>query len=225
MSKSIDVVTIDGPAGVGKSTVSRRVAAELSYSYLDTGAMYRAVAIYLVDRGIDLNSEEDIASALKDIELELLPASETTDDTGVLVQGVDVSRRIRTPESGMLASRVSALAVVRNKLTMLQRELGERGRVVAEGRDMGTVVFPKAHYKFYLDADAEVRATRRYQQILARGEVADYPEILQQTIMRDSNDIKRVIAPLKQADDALLINTGVLTINEVADTVLEKIFF
>lgn len=221
-SVGIEVVTIDGPSGVGKSTISRQIAAVLQFSYLDTGAMYRAVGLYLKDKGVDWNNEGALAEQLARIEITLLPAPSPSADTGVIINGVDLSLRIRDPEAGMIASDVSAIGLVRTKLTELQRALGEQGRIVAEGRDMGTVVFPRAKFKFYLDADPEVRAMRRYKQLLAKGDNAAYQEILEQTIIRDRNDSQREIAPLKRADDAYLIDTGKLTIDGVVATVLEQ---
>lgn len=221
---AIDVVTLDGPSGVGKSTISRQVAAILQFSYLDTGAMYRAVGLYLKDLGVDWNNEDALVEQLAQIQITLLPAPSPTTDTGVVINGRDLSLRIRTPEAGMIASDVSAIGLVRKKLTELQRDLGNQGGIVAEGRDMGTVVFPQAKYKFYLDADPEVRAMRRYNQLLAKGDsTTDYQDILEQTIIRDRNDSQREIAPLKKADDAWLIDTGVLTIDGVVAAVLQKI--
>jgi len=221
--KRVDVLTIDGPSGVGKSTVSRKIAAELDYAYLDTGAMYRAVGIYLKDQGVDFADTDKISSCLTDIVLELLPATSILEDTGVIINDNDVSKRIRTPEAGMIASDVSAIGVVRAKLTELQRALGEQGKIVAEGRDMGTVVFPGARYKFFLDAKPEVRAERRFKQLKAKGETPDFDEILAQTILRDKNDSEREIAPLKQAEDAVYIDTSSMDINQVADSIIEKL--
>ncbi len=220
---TIAVVTIDGPSGVGKSTVSKRVAAELGYAYLDTGAMYRAVGIYLKDLGVDFGVEEDVAAQLPTIVLELLPAVSMQDDTGVVINGIDVSSRIRTPEASMIASDVSAIGVVRTKLTELQRALGEKGKIVAEGRDMGTVVFPQAKNKFFLDARAEIRAERRFKQLKAKGESPVYEEILEQTVIRDKNDSEREIAPLKQAEDALYVDTSDKTLEEVSASILQKL--
>lgn len=220
---SIDVVTIDGPSGVGKSTVSKRIAAELGYAYLDTGAMYRAVGIYLKDLGVDFDLEEDVATQLKTVSLKLLPAASMQEDTGVIINGMDVSDRIRTPEASMIASNVSAIGVVRTKLTELQRRLGETGKIVAEGRDMGTVVFPQARHKFFLDARIEIRAERRFRQLQVKGDSPVYKEILEQTIIRDKNDSEREIAPLKQAEDAQYVDTGDKSLEEVSTAILQEI--
>ena len=209
------IITIDGPAGVGKSTISRKVAARYGYTYLDTGAMYRAVAWYLVQYGIDIDNSADVESVLDDITITLLPAKNEGDDVGVLLNGENISAQIRTPEISMIASTVSALPAVREKLTAMQRQIGAQGRVVAEGRDTGTVVFPEASNKFYLDARPEARAGRRALQLRERGETVDEEKLLEMTIARDKQDSERQIAPLKKADDAVLVDTTDLTAEQV----------
>lgn len=217
------IVTIDGPSGVGKSTVSRLVAAALGYTYLDTGAMYRGVACYLDKLGIGLEDQAAVAGALDDLRLELFAASIDGGDVGVRVCGEDVSREIRSPQMSMAASAVSRLAVVRDKLTAMQQDIGDKGRIVAEGRDTGTVVFPDAAYKFFLDAAPQERARRRVEQLRLRGEEPDEQEILALTIERDKNDRERAIAPLKQAEDALLIDTTLIDIDEVCRRILARV--
>lgn len=200
------IVTIDGPSGAGKSTISRGLAAKLHFTYLDTGAMYRAVGLALTRQGIDLADTPSLAQCLAGIELTLIPNGD--DDVRVLLNGEDVSLDIRTPEMGMAASLVSANPLVREKLTALQRRLGEKGGIVAEGRDMGTVVFPQAPYKFFLDASAEVRARRRQKQLAEKGQVVDYQEILDQISKRDHDDSRRALAPLKPASDAVVVDSS-----------------
>lgn len=217
------IVTIDGPSGVGKSTISRRVARALSFTYLDTGAMYRAVGLRFKEAGLDVNDEAALRSCLDTISLDLLPAEEGSEDTGVLLDGRDVSREIRSSEMSMIASRVSALSVVRDKLTYMQQEIGKKGGIVAEGRDTGTVVFPQAAWKFYLDADPEVRMQRRAKQLRTKGESVDEKELLEMIIKRDRDDRTRSIAPLCKADDAMTIDTGMLTIDEVTEAMLKVI--
>lgn len=217
------IVTIDGPAGVGKSTVSRKVAAATGFTYLDTGAMYRGVGWYLQQQGLGVTDLDAIGDALGELDLQLLPAKDEESDVGVIVNGDNISEVIRSPEMGMVASAVSALPVVRALLTKIQREYGEKGNIVAEGRDMGTVVFSGAAYKFFLDAQAEERAKRRCSQLQARGLEADYQQILQLTIQRDKNDSEREVAPLKRADDAVLIDTTEITIQQVVDRILGEI--
>ncbi|HEX9714666.1 MAG TPA: (d)CMP kinase [Desulfurivibrionaceae bacterium] len=200
------IVTIDGPSGAGKSTISRGLAAKLHFTYLDTGAMYRAVGLALARQGIELDDTDALKKCLAGIELTLVPNGD--DDVRVVVNGEDVSQAIRTPEMGLVASRVSAHPLVREKLTALQRQLGEKGSIVAEGRDMGTVVFPKAACKFFLDASAEERARRRQKQLAEKGQRVDYQEILDQISKRDYDDSRRALAPLKPAPDAILVDSS-----------------
>ena len=220
MAEHIKVVTIDGPSGVGKSTVSRKLAARLGYTYLDTGAMYRAVALCCQENSVSPENEDAVGKILAGLDLKLLPARSEKDDVRVLVNGKEVGEKIRTPEISMIASAVSALPSVRRHLTAMQQELGSAGQVVAEGRDTGTVVFPNAAWKFYLDADPEERARRRIKQLRGRGESPDEKEILDQILRRDRDDSERTIAPLKAAPDAVLINSTDLQ----ADDVIEMMF-
>ena len=223
ISEKQKIITIDGPAGVGKSTVSRRVAGATGYTYLDTGAMYRAVGLHLERLGIDLNQPAVVSNCLEKVQIQLLPALDETHDVRVLVNNEDVSDSIRTPAMAMIASRVSAIPVVREKLTEMQRVLGGKGEIVAEGRDIGTVVFPAAQHKFFLDAEPEERARRRVAQLRERGVEADEAEILAMTIERDKNDRERDIAPLKRARDALKIDTTNITLDEVVGKILQTI--
>lgn len=217
------IVTIDGPSGVGKSTISRRVAATLSFTYLDTGAMYRAVGLQLLNDGVVLSDERAVRECLQKISLELLPAATENDEVTVLLNGQDVSVAIRSPEMSMMASKVSAIPVVREKLTGMQQEIGNKGQIVAEGRDTGTVVFPGAIWKFYLDADPGVRMRRRAAQMRLTGEEVDEEELLQMIIKRDHDDQARTIAPLCKAEDAIVIDTSLLTIDEVVEKMLAEI--
>ena len=215
-----EIVCIDGPSGVGKSTISRRVAASLSYTYLDTGAMYRAVGLKLKDAGVDLEDANAVRECLDRISLQLLPASTGCDDVGVLLDGCDVSKEIRSPEMAMVASTVSALPAVREKLTLMQQEIGREGKIVAEGRDTGTVVFPDAAWKFYLDATPAVRMRRRADQLRSQGKQVNEDELLAMIIKRDHDDQSRTIAPLCKAVDAHVIDTGVLSIDGVTEAML-----
>jgi cytidylate kinase len=215
-----DIITIDGPSGSGKSTISRLVAARLGFTYLDTGAMYRAVGYKAKKLGIDLTDGASLAKLLENIDLVLAPGD---GDTRVVLDQEDISLAIRTAEMGLVASKVSAQPVVRAKLTEMQRRMGGKGKVVVEGRDTGTVVFPGARYKFFLDAKPEERARRRCQQLREKGMDADEQEILVQIIRRDQDDSDRSLAPLKPADDALIVDTSELTIDEVVAFILEKV--
>ena len=215
------IVTIDGPSGAGKSTISRGLAARLHFTYLDTGAMYRAVGLALERQGIDLADTPALKKCLARIELTLVPNGD--DDVRVLLGGEDISQAIRTPEMGLVASRVSANPLVREKLTALQRQLGEKGGIVAEGRDMGTVVFPKAACKFFLNASAEERARRRQAQLAEKGQSVDYQEILDQINKRDYDDSRRALAPLKPAPDAILVDSSSMDPKAVIDYMLASI--
>ena len=217
------IVTIDGPSGVGKSTISRRVAAHLSFTYLDTGAMYRAVALQLQNSNVELSDEAAVQECLQKVSLELLPAATEDDEVTVLLDGQDISLAIRSPEISMLASKVSALPAVREKLTAMQQEIGKKGQIVAEGRDTGTVVFPAAAWKFYLDADPAERMRRRSAQMRLAGKEVDEEELLQMILKRDHDDQARTIAPLCKAEDATVIDTSVLSIDEVVAKMLRNV--
>jgi cytidylate kinase len=217
------IVTIDGPSGVGKSTISRKLAAELGLTYLDTGAMYRAVALYLKKNDCDIADGSVVQEALENITIDLIPAATEEDDVGVLLNDENVSGLIRSPEISMLASRVSALPSVRTKLTRLQQSIGGKGGIVAEGRDTGTVVFPAAKHKFFLDASARERVRRRAEQMRARGEQVDEAALLKMNSVRDKQDSERAVAPLKKAADAILVDTTGLTIDQVLARISEAI--
>lgn len=209
------VVAIDGPAGAGKSTVARRLAARLGYQLLDTGAIYRAVALLARRQGIPWDDEARLAGLAGGLDVGFRLDGELN---RVLVNGEDVTAAIRTPEMSQGASRVSALPAVRAALLGLQRRLGAGGGVVAEGRDIGTVVFPDSPAKFFVTASPEVRARRRYQELAAAGQPVDEQATLDEVIERDRRDETRAAAPLKQAADALRIDTSVLTIEQVVET-------
>ncbi len=219
----LKVVTIDGPSGVGKSTVSRKVAAVLGWTYLDTGAMYRAVGLQCQRAGISLDNADALAALLERLDIRLLPPLKEGDDVRVFLHGEEVSEAIRSPEAGMMASQVSAIPAVRAKLTALQQAMGELGEIVAEGRDTGTVVFPDAAWKFYLDAPPEERCRRRAEQLRAKGQQVDEQALLAQIIQRDKQDRERTVAPLQMAEDALLIEAASLTADEVTETMLARI--
>jgi len=208
------VVTIDGPAGAGKSTVSKLLAERLGYLYMDTGAMYRAVAV-LARESSPENPVDD--ALLVDIcrGLEVCMKCENN-KMRLIVNGRDLTEEIRQADIGALASAVSAKAVVRRRLGEIQRQLGADGGIVAEGRDMGTVVFPQADVKFFLDARPEVRGRRRYRELLAKGEKRlTLPQVYEQLVTRDRNDQGRELAPLKPAADAIFIDSTGLDVQQV----------
>jgi len=214
------VIAIDGPSGAGKSTVARLLAERLGYIYIDTGAMYRAIGWKAKREGIDPADEQGLAGLCSRTEVTI---KQDNKNPSFFVDGIDVSSEIRTPEMGMLASAVSKSPAVRGRLLTLQRELGESGGVVMDGRDIGTVVFPDADLKFYLDASAEERGRRRYLELRAKGMDVDRARITQEIEQRDRQDSGREIAPLKQADDALLIDSSSMAIDEVLSRMVSEI--
>jgi cytidylate kinase len=215
------VITIDGPAGAGKSTVSKELARQLGYIYVDTGAMYRAVAVLAKqakkDNPLDESSLEEICSGLE------LRFTHENGENLLLADGQDVTEKIRKPEISSLASAVSAERVVRERLSKIQRRLGTAGGVVLEGRDMGTVVFPGADVKFFLDASPEVRSQRRYIELQGKGERVHLEDVHQQMLERDRNDSSRQLAPLKPAVDAIVIDSSDLQIGEVVEVMIRHI--
>ena len=210
-------IAIDGPAGAGKSTIAKLVAAKKNYIYVDTGAMYRAMALYLYRNGIDADDSAAISSRCgePDITIEYRDGEQV-----VLLNGENVNSQLRTPQVSDMASRSSVNPDVRQKLMELQQELARRENVVMDGRDIGTVVLPDAQVKIFLTASVEVRAKRRYLEEIGKGMQADLDEIAAQIKERDERDMNRPVAPLKQADDAVLVDTSDLTIDEVVEKIL-----
>lgn len=206
------VIAIDGPSGAGKSTIARLLAERLGYIQIDTGAMYRAAALLLVRAGIDLGDLATVEYFCQnlDIRLELVSGRQL-----VRANGIDVTDQIRTPEMSLLTSRTSTLKPVREALLKSQQQMGRRGGVVLEGRDIGTVVFPDAEIKFYLSASVEERARRRFEELTLKGEVVTLAETIDDVVGRDRQDSERDIAPLRQADDAIPIDSSRLSIDEV----------
>lgn len=225
MAEQKNIITIDGPSGAGKSTISKLLAAKLHYTYLDTGAMYRVVGLQVERAGLDLEAEgarEDLVQLLAGLDMTLAPGEEGK-DTRAFLNGEDVSDAIRTPEMAMVASRVSAQAEVRKKLTEMQRTIGKNGAIVAEGRDMGTIVFPDAMHKFFLDASPEERAQRRQKQLAENGQKVEFQEILAQIQKRDRADSGRSLAPLQPAEDAIIIDSSEMSIDEVVSFMLAAV--
>ena len=214
------IVAIDGPSGAGKSTLAKRVAKELRFTYLDTGAIYRALALKILRRRVDLNDTAALSAIVTDSDIDLRGGN---GQVQVFLDGEDVSASIRTPEISQMASKASAIPMVRHRLLDLQRDLGRRGNVVAEGRDIGTVVFPDAQVKIYLDASIEERARRRFHELRAAGREASLAETISEMKERDKRDSERDIAPLRKADDALAVDSSGLTADAVAEKVLQLI--
>ena len=207
-------IAIDGPAGAGKSTIAKRLAKELGYVYVDTGAMYRAMGLFFTTRGVDPHNKERICAAARDAVVTL---SYEEGMQHVYLNGEDVTGKIRTEEAGKMASATSGFMPVREHLTNLQKELAARENVVMDGRDIGTCVLPNADLKVYLTASPEVRGKRRYQELMEKGEKADLEVIISDIIKRDEADMNREVSPLKQAEDAVLLDSSDLTIDEVVE--------
>jgi len=213
------LITIDGPAGAGKTTVSRALADRLGYRYIDTGALYRGVALAVKAQGIDPQNDADLNQLCEKLELAFVVAD---DGLRLISGGLDITDRIRTPEITMLASAVSARPVVRDYLLDLQRDMGREKAAVFEGRDMGTVVFPTADVKFFLDASARKRAERRFDEFNSTGSQT-LDEVQRDIQQRDQNDSTRTVAPLKPAPDAIIIDSTELTVAQVVDLMVSHI--
>lgn len=210
-------IAIDGPAGAGKSTIARRVAKEKGFIYVDTGAMYRAMAYYLLQEKADPSSEEAISEKCTGAHITI----EYQDgEQVVLLNGENVNPVLRTEKVGNMASVTSKNKKVRERLTQLQKELAEKNSVVMDGRDIGTCVLPNADVKVYLTASAAVRAKRRFDELTAKGETCDIKKIEEDIIKRDEQDMTREIAPLKQAEDAVLVDSSDMSIDEVVEKIL-----
>jgi cytidylate kinase len=214
------IVAIDGPAGAGKSTVAKRLAKELGYTYMDTGAMYRAFAWKVRQGGIDLEDEEKLREVLGQTNVEL---SEREGNLKVLLDGRDVTTEIRTPELSQWASKISALRPVRERMVELQRAMGARGGVVAEGRDIGTVVFPQAEVKIFLTAGPEERAKRRFAELKEQGKRVSLDETLEEMVERDRRDQERALAPLRRAEDAVAIDSTGRTVDQIMERIMQEI--
>ncbi len=210
-------IAIDGPAGAGKSTIARLAAKELGFVYVDTGAMYRAIALYLLDNHTDINDESDLKKALDSININIVYENGVQH---VFLDLVDVSEEIRSEKVGNMASTSSALAPVRAKLLDLQRDVAAKNDVIMDGRDIGTNILPNAELKIYLTASVDVRAKRRYDELKLKGESPDLEEIKKGIEQRDYQDMNRDIAPLKQAEDAVFLDTSDMSISEVVDEII-----
>ena len=209
-------IAIDGPAGAGKSTIARRLAKELGYHYVDTGAIYRTVAYFMDLLGISPKDVDGVERYIDELTVEI--QYNEKGEQRMIMNGMDVSDDIRTQDISQKASLVSAHAVVRDVMLDMQRDVAKKNNVIMDGRDIGTVVLPRANVKIFLTASVEIRAKRRYDELIAKGTKADLNKIQEEIRQRDHQDITRPIAPLKQAKDAILVDTSNMTINEVITT-------
>ena len=214
------IIAIDGPSGAGKSTLAKRLAKELGFIYVDTGAMYRALALKVLREGVDLADDASMARLIGSTTIDLRQVDGVLQ---VLLDGADVAAEIRTPQVSQMASKASALGVVRTRLLELQRDMARRGNIVAEGRDIGTVVFPQAEVKIFLQASAAERARRRFAELQSAGQFVDLTKTLSEIEERDKRDSERDLAPLRQADDALMIDSSGIDADQVTAQVLVHI--
>lgn len=213
-------IAIDGPAGAGKSSVAKEVAKRLGFIYVDTGALYRSIGVYALNNGIETDNRQAIINILPSVDIKLKYVDE---NQCVFLNGKDVSDEIRLPQASMAASNVSAIPEVRAFLLDLQRDMAKNNNVVMDGRDIGTVILPDAQYKFFLTASAEVRADRRFKELKNKGMDVNYDDILSDIIQRDYNDMHRETAPLKQADDAIFVDSSDMTIEESIEAIASRV--
>ena len=220
-SQTPSIIAIDGPAASGKSTIGLRLAEALGYIFFDTGVMYRAITWLAMERGIDVHDETAVTALAEETQIDVAPASKPDGRAcDVLVNGRDITSQTRTRKVDANVSIVAAYRGVRKALSQQQRRVGQRGKIVMVGRDIGTVVLPEADLKIYLDATAEERARRRYDEIIAQGGKTDYEGILKRVVERDRIDSTRAVAPLRAAEDAIVLDSDKLTADEVFEQIL-----
>ena len=212
------VIAVDGPAGSGKSTVAKRVAKKLKIVYVDTGAMYRSIAYYAMTKAVDLENESAISTLLKEIDLKIEPQ-----DGGqrIFLNAIDITDKIRTQAIGQGASKVAIYKAVRDAMGQMQKEMADKFSLIMDGRDIGTYVLPTAEVKIYLDAKPEQRALRRMEELKEKGETFEFEKIKQEIILRDKTDMNREYRPLKQAEDAIYVDTSGMDIQEVVEKILK----
>ncbi len=214
------IIAIDGPAASGKSTTAKLLAKKLKYVYIDTGAMYRACALDALNNNIPLSDRENLKKLIENIEIDIKYSPE---GNKIYLHNKDVSKRIREEDISKLSSEIAVIDFVREKMVELQRKMGKNGGIIMDGRDIGTVVFPNADYKFFMIADVEKRAKRRQKELIEKGKTADFQTVLKELIWRDKNDSQRKHSPLKKADDAIVIDTSDMSINEQVETIYKII--
>ena len=218
MSSTYEIITLDGPSGAGKSTIAKLLAKKLSFKYLDTGAMYRAVTLYMIKHHIDINNNSEVISALNNLSINF-------DNAGrIYLDDEDVTEAIRSIEVVNLVSKVSSISIVRQNMVSLQRKIAEGGNYVVDGRDIGSVVFPDSKYKFYMDASLDERAKRRYNEELSKGKDITYEEVRESIRKRDEFDSNREDSPLVVPKNANIIDTTSMTIDEVVEKIANVIF-
>lgn len=214
-------IAIDGPSGAGKSTVARAAAIKLGYVYIDTGAMYRTVGLYMLRNNVDIKTQtETVISLLPNVKIDL---GYIEDVQHIFLNGEDVSDLIRTPEVSMAASDVGTIMKVRENMTALQREIAEKYNCIMDGRDIGTFVLPGADVKIFLTADVKARAKRRYDELIKKGNAVKYDDVLSDMVTRDKNDSSRECMPLKKAEDAVLIDTTSMSLDDEIEAVIQCI--
>ncbi len=214
-------IAIDGPAGAGKSTIAKAAANALGYIYVDTGAMYRALGLFAIRNGVAPDDKDAVNELLKKAEVSL--ARNEKKEQLIILNGEDVSSLIRTEQVSMAASKISAIPEVRAFLLSLQRDMAKKNNVIMDGRDIGTVVLPDAKVKIFLTASAEIRAKRRYDELVLKGEDVKYEDVLADVIKRDHNDMNREIAPLKPAEDGVIVDTSDIDLQQSIDLLIKTI--
>lgn len=216
--KVYKIISLDGPSGAGKSTVAKLVAKKLGYKYLDTGAMYRAVTLFFLNKNVNIQNDNEIISAISDLKISF------DNNNKIYLNDVDVSEEIRSIKVVNMVSKVSSISAVRKSMVSLQRTIAENDNYVVDGRDIGSVVFPLAKYKFYIDASVEIRAKRRYEEEIQKGKDITFEEVIDSIKKRDEFDSNREDSPLVVPKDAIIIDTTNMTIDEVVQKITDVVF-
>lgn len=216
--KVYEIISLDGPSGAGKSTVAKLVAKKLGYKYLDTGAMYRAVTLFFLNKNVNIQNDNEIISAISDLKISF------DNNNKIFLNDVDVSEEIRSIKVVNMVSKVSSISAVRKSMVSLQRAIAENDNYVVDGRDIGSVVFPLAKYKFYIDASVEIRAKRRYEEEIQKGKDITFEEVIDSIKKRDEFDSNREDSPLVVPKDAIIIDTTNMTIDEVVQKITDVVF-
>lgn len=216
--KVYEIISLDGPSGAGKSTVAKLVAKKLGYKYLDTGAMYRAVTLFFLNKNVNIQNDNEIISAISDLKISF------DNNNKIYLNDVDVSEEIRSIKVVNMVSKVSSISAVRKSMVSLQRAIAENDNYVVDGRDIGSVVFPLAKYKFYIDASVEIRAKRRYEEEIQKGKDITFEEVIDNIKKRDEFDSTREDSPLVVPKDAIIIDTTNMTIDEVVQKITDVVF-